>query len=140
SAATVAGTVPLGGRPEFAVSDERGTVFVNIEDTSEIVAFDTASLAVKKRWSLAPGDGPSGLAIDRKHHRLFSVCSNGKMIVSDSLAGRVVATPDIGKGPDAASFDSARNLAFSSNGADGTLTVVKEETPDRFVVEQIVQT
>src|SRR5579872_621810 len=131
SSGSVVGTIALDGRPEFAASDERGHVYCNIEDKSEIAEIDANALKVSKRWSLAPGDGPSGLAIDRKHHRLFSVCGNGKMIVSDAVAGTVVATPDIGRGPDAAGFDPGPGLAFSSNG-EGTLTVVKEEAPDKF--------
>jgi YVTN family beta-propeller protein len=140
SAGTVAGTVPLGGRPEFAVADEKGEVFVNIEDKSEIAAIDSQTLKVKTRWSIAPGDGPSGLAMDRKHRRLFSVCGNDKMIVSNADTGKVVATPTIGKGPDACAFDPQAGLAFSSNGADGTLTLVKETTPDKFAVVANVPT
>lgn len=137
---SVVGTVPLGGKPEFAVSDERGTVFVNIEDKSEIVAFDAKALMVKKRWSIAPGEEPSGLAIDRKHHRLFVVCSNGKMVISDAEAGKVIGTADIGQGPDAAAFDPGPGFAFSSNGRDGTLTIVKEEKPGKYSVVQTVPT
>ncbi len=137
---TVAGSVPLGGKPEFAVSDEHGSVFVNVEDKSEIIEFDAKGLTVKHHWPLAPGDGPSGLAFDRKNHRLFAVCGNGKMVIIDSLGGKVVATPAIGQGPDAAIFDPAARLAFSSNGADGTLTVISEETADKFIVAETVPT
>jgi YVTN family beta-propeller protein len=136
----VIGTIALGGKPEFAVSDRNGQVFVNIEDKSEIVAIDAEKMTVTKRWSLAPGEEPSGLAIDRRNQRLFSVCSNGKMVISDYTTGKVVATPEIGKGPDAAAFDSRTGLAFSSNGQDGTLTVIKEETPDQFKVVETVTT
>lgn len=135
----VVGTLALGGKPEFPVA-EKGTIFVNIEDKSEIAAFDAKALTVKTRWSLAPGDGPSGLAMDRKNRRLFSVCSNEKMVVSDADKGRVVATATIGKGTDGAAFDSREKLAFSSNGGDGTLTVVKEESPDKFSVLETVPT
>jgi len=137
---TVIGTVPLGGKPEFAASDEKGRVFVNIEDTSEIAVIDAQKLAVTNRWPLAPGKEPSGLAIDRKNQRLFSVCSNGKMAITDYTTGKVIATPDIGKGPDAAAFDPATGLAFSSNGQDGTLTVIKEETPGQFKVVETATT
>ncbi len=136
----VVGTVPLEGRPEFAVADGKGEVFVNLEDKSQIVAFDARTLTVKNRWPLAPGEGPSGLAMDRQHRRLFSVCSNEKMVVLDADSGRVVATPTIGKGPDASAFDPKLGLAFSSNGRDGTLTVVKEESPDTFTVVGTVPT
>jgi len=137
---TVAGTITLDGRPEFAVADGAGHVYVNIEDKSEISEIDSKSLKVTKTWSLTPGDGPSGLAIDTKNHRLFSVCDGGKMIVSDYDAGKVVATPAIGDGPDAAGFDSETNLAFSSNGQSGTVTVIHETDPNTFEVVANVDT
>lgn len=133
AAETVAGTLPLGGRPEFAVSDEKGRIFINIEDKSEIVAVDARKLSVAARWSLAPGEEPSGLAIDRAHRRLFSVCSNKLMVVVNMDDGKVVTTLPIGGGTDAAGFDPETQLAFSSNG-DGTLTVVHEDAPGRFAV------
>lgn len=121
----VLGTIPLGGKPEFAQSDLAGKVYVNIEDTSEMKEIDAKAMTVTRKWSLAPGEEPSGLAIDVRHKRLFSVCSNLKMAVSDFKSGKVIATPEIGGGPDAAGFDPDWNLAFSSNGQDGTLTVVE---------------
>ncbi len=130
---TVVGTIALGGKPEFAVPDGRGRIYVNIEDKSEIVAFDTRTLAVQVRWPLAPCEEPSGLAIDRQHRRLFSVCSNRLMAVLDADQGRVLATLPIGAGVDGAAFDSTTQLAFSSNG-EGTLTVVHEESPATFRV------
>jgi len=136
----VLATIPLGGKPEFAVSDKNGRVFVNIEDTNEIAVIDAQKMTVTTRWSVAPGEEPSGLAIDRKNSRLFSVCSNGKMVISDANAGKVITTVPIGKGPDAAVFDSNTGLVFSSNGQDGTLTVIKEVTPDEFKVIQTVPT
>ncbi|HEX9545138.1 MAG TPA: hypothetical protein VF955_08130 [Pyrinomonadaceae bacterium] len=136
---TVAGTIPLGGKPEFAVADEKGHVFVNIEDKSEIVQFDSNKLAVENHWSLAPGEEPSGMAIDRKHRRLFSVCSNKLMVVVSADDGKVVTTLPIGTGTDAAGFDLETGLAFSSNG-DGTLTVVHEDSPDKYSVIENVTT
>ncbi|HEY3413147.1 MAG TPA: YncE family protein [Armatimonadota bacterium] len=136
----VAGTLALGGKPEFAVPDGKGTVYVNLEDTSEIVAFDAKALTVKKRWSLAPGDGPTGLAIDHVHDRLFSACANGMMVVSDPKAGKVVATPAIGNGADGLAFDSKTGLAFSPNGRDGTLTVIHEDSPDKYSVVETAKT
>ncbi|MGC4046153.1 MAG: YncE family protein [Armatimonas sp.] len=124
----VLGTIPVGGKPEFAQADGKGTVFVNIEDTSEIVAFDAAKLSMKSRWPITPGEEASGLALDRTHHHLFAVCSNEKMAILDSLTGKVLATPTIGKGPDAASYDDKAGLAFSSNGQDGTLTLIDTKT------------
>ncbi len=136
----VAGTIPLGGKPEFAAADEKGHVFVNIEDTNEIVQFDSNKLVVENRWKIAPGDGPSGLAMDRKHRRLFSVCSNKLMIVVNADNGQVVTTVPIGAGTDAAAFDPETGFAFSSNGGDGTLTVVHEDAPDKFTVVDTVPT
>src|SRR5206468_1182482 len=112
----VAGTIAMGGKPEFSVADGKGKIYVNIEDTSEVVEIDAAKLAVTKRYSLKPCDGPSGLAIDTKNRRLFSVCGNRLMAVSDPDAGRVLATPAIGQGPDGAAFDPSTGYAFSSNG------------------------
>ena len=134
----VVGTVDIGGKPEFAVTDGRGTIFVNNEDKSEIVAFDAKSLEVKKRWSIAPGEGPSGLAIDLKGKRLFSVCDK-VMVVSDFENGTVVTTVPIGEGPDAVRYDAETGLIFASNG-EGTLTVVKQESADKYTVLETVAT
>jgi len=135
----VVGTVPLDGRPEYAASNGRGGIFCNIEDKSEICAIDSIALRVKSVWPIAPGDGPSGLAIDAAHNRLFSVCENHKMIVLDADTGKVLAVPEIGGRPDACGFDPGLGLAFSSNG-DGTLTVVREQNPDTFSVADTVKT
>ena len=136
----VVGTVPLGGRPEYAAVDEKGKLFVNMVESNELVAIDSKALTVKSRWSLAPGTHPSGLAIDAKNRRLFAVCGNEKMIVLDADTGRLVALPTIGKGPDAAAFDAKTGLAFSSNGRDGTVTVIKEVSPEQFDVIATVTT
>src|SRR5947208_12670038 len=101
----VVGTIMLGGKPEFPVADDKGHVYANIEDTSEIVEIDAAKAAVTKRYSLKPCDGPSGLAIDVKKRRLFSVCGNRVMAVSDPDAGKVIASPAIGAGSDGVIFD-----------------------------------
>jgi YVTN family beta-propeller protein len=135
----VVGTIALGGKPEFAVSDEKGHVYVNIEDKNEIVQFDPIKLAVENHWSIAPGEEPSGLAIDRKHRRLFSVCGNKLMAVVNADNGKVVTTLPIGNGTDAAAFDPETGFAFSSNG-EGTLTVVHEDSPDKFTVIENVPT
>lgn len=136
---TVLGTVALGGRPEFAVADGRGKIFVNLEDSSAVVSFDARSLAVAARWSILPCDGPSGLAMDREHRRLFSVC-NHTMAISDADAGRVVATEPIGTGVDGVAFDPGTQTAFSSNGGDSSVTAVHEDTPDRYSVVQTIPT
>ncbi len=122
AAGTIAGTVELGGKPEFPVSDGQGSVYANIEDKNEIVRIDSKSLAVKARWSISPCESPSGLAMDRTNRRLFSVCDNKLMAVVDADSGKVIATPAIGEGPDAAAYDPGTHLAFSSNGQSGTLT------------------
>lgn len=136
---TVAGTIPLGGRPEFAAADGTGQIYVNLEDKSQVMALDSRALAVKARWALAPCEEPSGMAMDRKHRRLFIGCHNQMMAVMDADSGRVLATPPIGRGVDANAFDPETGLAFSSNG-DGTLTVVREESPDKFSVLENVAT
>jgi len=136
----VVGTIALDGKPEAGESDHRGKVFVNIEDKSELAEIDAKTLTVTHTWPLAPCTEPSGLAIDRVHHRVFSACDNQKMVVVDDQNGKVVATVDIGKGVDGAAFDESKQLAFSSNGADGTLTVVREVSPNEFRVVETVPT
>lgn len=136
----VVATIPLEGKPEFAVSRGDGTVFVNIEDKSEIAEIDAQNAKVIRHWSLAPCQSPSGLAYDIKHERLFSVCENKVMAVSDAKAGKVVTTVAIGAGSDGAAFEPKGQFAFSSNGADGTITVVHEVTPEKFEVVDTVNT
>jgi YVTN family beta-propeller protein len=135
----IVGKIELGGKPEFAVTDEKGTVFVNIEDTSELVALDPQKLTVKSRWKLTDCEEPTGLSIDRKNRRLFAGCGNKKMAVVDADSGKVVASPAIGEGCDATAFDADRGLAFASAG-DGTMTVIKAEVGDKFSVAQTVTT
>jgi YVTN family beta-propeller protein len=129
---SVVGTIALGGKPEFAVTDN-GRVYVNIEDKSTLVEFDAQNLQILRSWSIAPGEEPSGLAIDKQHQRLFSVCSNKLMVISDIEKGIVNASVPIGKGTDGAAFDEEQQLVFSSNG-EGTLTVVQEKVPSEFSV------
>lgn len=141
AADTVVATIPLPGKPEFAVYDPTARrVFNNIEDQNEIVVLDPASHTVVSTWPIAPGEAASGLAIDVAHHRLFAVCDNGVMVMLDSRTGTVVDTVTIGEGPDAARFDPATQLAFSSNGGDGTVTIAHEEAPDRLTVVQTLET
>ncbi len=135
----VLGTIKLDGKPEFAASDAKGEIFVNIEDKSELVAIDPNKLEVKAKWPLAPCEEPSGLSIDRKNRRLFVGCGNKMMAVVDADSGKVMATPAIGEGVDATTFDAETGLAFASCG-EGVLTVVKEESPDRFSVAENVPT
>lgn len=134
---TVAGKLALGGKPEFAAADGKGSIFVNIEDKNELVEFNAEKLTETHRWPLAPCKSPSGLAMDVKTRRLFSVCDEKVMAVVDADSGKVVATPEICDGPDAAGFDPATGYAFASCG-DGHLTVVHEDSPNKFtVVEQV---
>ena len=131
--------IPLGGKPEFGVTDGEGRVFVNIADKGEIAQLDPTQLTVVKRWSIAPCEDPSGLAFDGKHERLFSVCGNRVMAVSDAHAGKLVTTVPIGSGVDAAGYDAGTGDVFASNG-EGTLTVIHEDSPDRYHVVETVPT
>src|SRR4029077_285977 len=136
----VAGMIPVGGKPEFAAGDDQGHVFVNIEDKSQLLEIDAQKLSILHRWPLTGCKEPSGLAIDQKNRRLFSVCGNKKMMVVDSQTGKVVATVAIGEDPDAAGFDPDTQLVFSSNGESGDLTVIHEDSPDKYSVVETVPT
>ena len=135
----IVGKVPLDGKPEFGVSTGAGEIFVNIEDKSELTDFDPQSLKVKSTWPLAPCQEPSGLAMDVKNRRLFSGCDNKMMAVVNADTGKVITTLPIGDGVDANRFDPETHLAFASCG-EGVLTVVKEESPDKYSVLQNVPT
>jgi len=133
----VVGTIALGGKPEFAQADDRGHVYVNLEDKNEIVEIDAAKAAVSKRYSLSPCDGPSGMAIDVKNRKLFSVCGNRMMAISDPDTGKVVAMPAIGAGPDGVVYDPDSGFVMSSNGGDGTMTIVKNNGGKWDVLENV---
>lgn len=133
------GTIKLDGKPEVAVSDGSGALFVNIEDKSELQVLDPKKLTVKATWPLAPCESPSGLAIDVKHRRLFSVCENKLMVVVNADSGKIITSLPIGGGVDAAAFDPETGLAFASCG-EGVLTVVQEQSPNRFTVVENVRT
>jgi len=133
------GTIPLGGKPEFGVSDGTGRLFINLEDKAEIAEVDPATLSVTRHWSIGPCESPTGLAIDVAHRRLFSGCRNGLMAISDAEAGRLLTTTPIGRGVDACRFDPGTQLAFASNG-EGTITVIHEDAPDQFTVVANVPT
>ena len=135
----VIGTVFLGGKPEFAQTDLSGHIFVNIEDKSQILDFDANTLRSLHSWPLAPCEKPSGLAIDIAHKRLFVGCRNQLMAVMNYTNGKVLATLPIGNGTDASRFDAGTGLAFASCG-QGTVTVVRENSPDRFSVVQTIPT
>jgi DNA-binding beta-propeller fold protein YncE len=135
----VAGSMELGGKPEFAAADGAGQVFVNLEDKSMVVKLDSRKLAVEQKWPLAPCEEPSAMAIDRKNHRLFIGCGNKLMAVVNADSGRVITTLPIGDHVDAAAFDPQTGLAFASNG-DGTLTVIHQDSPDRYSVVENAKT
>jgi len=135
----VVGTLALGGKPEFAVADGKGSIYVNIEDTSELLQFDAQKLTVTHRWPQKPCQEASGLAIDVKNRRLFAGCDNKMMAVMDADSGKVLATPAIGEGVDASAYDPALQLAFASNG-EGTLTVVHQDSPDKYSIVENVPT
>ena len=135
----VVGTIALDAKPEFAVHDGAGRVFVNLEDRNSLAAIDARTLVVTAKWPLAGCEEPTGLAIDRLHHRLFAACSNKVMAIVDSTTGHGIAQVPIGAGVDGAAFDAEKQLAFAS-GSDATLTVIHEETPDKFTVAETVAT
>jgi DNA-binding beta-propeller fold protein YncE len=132
-------SIPLGGKPEYGASAGDGKLYANLTDTSEVVEIDSKAAKVTRRWSMAACKQPVSMAIDTAHHRLFSGCRIGVMAISDYLAGRVVTTLPIGTGVDGAGYDPASGNAFASN-ADGTLTVIHEDSPDKYRVVQTVQT
>jgi YVTN family beta-propeller protein len=136
---TVVGTVAVKGDGEGVVSSSDGLVFVNLEDTSEVVAFDAKTLEVKHRFAIDGGKAPTGLAMDRKNNRLFIACHNEVLVVMDATNGKTVATVPIGKGPDAAGFDANEGVVFVSNG-DGTLNVIRQKSPDQYEALETVTT
>jgi DNA-binding beta-propeller fold protein YncE len=133
-------SVKLPGKPEFPVADSRANrVFVNIEDKDEVVALDTKSHRIVNEWQIGPGTSASGMAIDLAHGRLMLGCENKLMVVMDTKTGKVITSVPIGSGVDANAFDEVRGLAFSSNG-EGNVTIVHEESPDKFSVVQTLVT
>lgn len=136
----VVGTIKVSGKPEAAAPDGNGSLYVNIEDKSVVEKLDIASLKSVASYPLAPGEEPTGAAIDRKKGLFYSVCGNNVLTVLDLATGKVKATAKIGSGPDAAAWDSGRDLTFSSNGADGTITVVGAKEDGTYTVLQTVET
>lgn len=138
-AGTFIKNLPLGGKPEYGVSAGDGKIYANLTDTSEVVEIDGKTATVGRRWSTVPCKQPVSMAIDKVHHRLFSGCRSGLMAISDYQAGKVVATVPIGKGVDGAGYDATTGNAFASN-ADGTLTVIHQDSPDQYHVIETVPT
>jgi DNA-binding beta-propeller fold protein YncE len=137
---TLAGTVKLEGKPEFPVADGKGHIFVNIEDKSEVMDIDSKALMVAHKWPLAPCEEPSGIAMDAKTRRIFSGCDNKMMSVMDADTGKVVTTVPIGDGVDATWFDPETKYVFNSCGQDAVLTVIHEDSPDKYTVVENVPT
>lgn len=137
---TLAGTVTLEGKPEFAAADGKGHVYVNIEDKSEVMDIDSKALRVVHKWPLAPCEEPSGLAMDAKSRRIFSGCDNKIMSVMNADTGKVVTTVPIGDGVDATWFDPETKYVFNSCGQDAVLTVIHEDSPDKYTVVENVKT
>jgi DNA-binding beta-propeller fold protein YncE len=140
SSLAVVASIAVPDKPEFAAQDGRGQIFVNIEsDPGQMVVIDTQKLKVKSTWPLAGCNSPSGLAIDSARRRLFSVCDGKVMAVTDAVSGKQEMLVPIGEHPDAAAFDQKRGFVFSSNG-EGTLSVVHQDSADRYTVVQSVAT
>lgn len=138
--AKIVATIQLEGSPEFAATDENaGRVYCNIEDKNEVAVIDSVKHEVIAQWPLAPGEGPSGIALDAAHHRLFAGCHNKMMVMLDTETGKVVASVPIGAGVDGCAFDDSMQLAFASCG-DGTTTIAKEESPEKLTVVQTLKT
>ncbi len=135
----VAGSVPLGGKPEAATADGKGHVWVNIEDKSQLVEFDSKALKVVHTWPLTGCEEPTGMAIDNAHRRLFSGCHSGQIMVVDYNDGKIVTTVPIGQGVDSTWFDPGTQYVFASCG-DGTLTIAHEDSPDKYTVVDTLQT
>jgi DNA-binding beta-propeller fold protein YncE len=136
----VIATVALPGKPEFPTADGKGNVFVNIEDTHQVMKISAGDSKPVATWTIAGCESPSGMAIDADAGRIFPVCDNGKMPVIDTTTGKVVAMPSIGAGPDAAAYDAVRHMVFSSNGDAGTLSIVHQVSPDSYTTVQTVKT
>jgi DNA-binding beta-propeller fold protein YncE len=136
----VLGTIALGGKPEYACADGKGMIYVNIEDTAEVVEIDAVKAAALRRFSIKPGEEPTGIAMDVKNHLVFSGCHNKLMTVLDTQRGKIIAAIPVGSGVDGCGFDPGKGLAFCANGGDGTLTIVKTSQSGKFKVVQTAVT
>ena len=136
----VVGTLAPGGVPELAVSDEKGHVWVNLENTSEIVRFDATTMKVLNKFSLSPGEEPTGLAFDPEARKLFSTCNNKTLVIADADSGKVLQTLPIGPSPDGCVRDAETGLIFASSGGDGTVAVVREFSPGKYEIARTITT
>lgn len=136
----VAGTIPLPGKPEYAVTDGKGKIYCNIEDKSTVVRFDAVTLKVEEEWPLAPGEAPTGLAIDLKNNRLFSACSESQqLVVMDASSGQVITSLPIGEDCDGVIFNPREKDVITSNG-EGTLTFIHQSGKDQYKVTKTLGT
>jgi YVTN family beta-propeller protein len=135
----ISATIPLDGKPESSVSDGRGKVYVNLEDKSSIAVINPVTCKVEQVWPIAPGEEPTGISLDNVTHRLFSVCANKLMVITDARSGKVLSTLPIGEKCDGTAFDPGLKRAYSSNG-DKTMTVIKEGTDGNYIVSENVPT
>jgi DNA-binding beta-propeller fold protein YncE len=135
----VAGTIDLGGGPEFAAADGHGYVYNNLEDESLVLKINSRTLKVEQRWPTAPCASPSSMAMDRTHRRLFLGCRSKVMAVMNADTGQVITTLAIGDHVDATAFDAETQLIFNSNG-EGTVTVIRQESPDKYSIVETVKT
>jgi YVTN family beta-propeller protein len=139
-AGKVVATIPLEGKPELAVADSAaGRIYVNLEDKNEVAVIDLAKREVVARWPLAPGENPTGLAIDVKNHRLFAGCANKLLVMIDAATGQQIGTAPIGDGVDGCAYDSTHQLVFASC-RDGTTTIAHFEAPSKLTVVQTLVT
>jgi YVTN family beta-propeller protein len=132
-------TISLEGKPEFPATDGKGNIYVNIEDKNSITVIDANTLKIKNVWTISPGEEPTGLALDKEHQRLFTVCGNKMMLVVNAENGQVITIVPIGEGCDGVAFDPEKGMIFSSNG-EGTVTVIKQENKDSYKVLETLST
>jgi YVTN family beta-propeller protein len=135
----VAGTIDLGGGPEFAAADGNGYVYNNLEDESLVLKINSRTLKVEQRWPTAPCASPSSMAIDAANRRLFLGCRSKVMAVMNADTGQVITALPIGDHVDATAFDVETRLIFNSNG-EGTVTVIRQDSPDKYSVVETVKT
>ena len=135
----IVATIPLGDKPEFSVSDGKGQIWVNLEETAAIASIDTKSMSVSARWPLADCEGPAGIALDQVNRRLFSGCGNRSLKVVNADTGAVVAAVPIGEDADGVVYDAGGKRIFAAN-RDGTMTIIRQSGPDHYSVERTLRT
>jgi DNA-binding beta-propeller fold protein YncE len=136
----VVGAFDLGGRPELVGTDAKGNVFVNLVQKNVVLQIDSRKMTAGQTWPVAPGVGPRTMAVDQKNGRLFIGCANRLMVILDSNNGRVIGSLPIGPGPDDSAYDAETRLVYTSNGGDGTVSIIQQESPDNYRVVETVKT